>query len=576
MIRELSMRRTFALFGSAALFAGAVACSGGGSPTPPRPNDNGSGGSGTGGGSVSNAGSGNMSSGGGGGSTVIGIDTLLKSCGTSSLGQPQLRRLTRGELQRTLDDIFPQVKGKWTVSIPEAESALGFDNDPAVLTVGGQVAGKLLDTATDLASALVADDVLPQVLPCASAANHACAQTFLDQFGRRLFRRPLTQADKDRYLSFFDAQLAASDFKSAIKWLTIGLIQSPHAIYRREVGTLSGGEYQLSPHEIAGELAYMFTGTTPSADLLAQADAGQLDSPEHLTTIAGQLLATPAGQDTLQRFFKGWLSYDQIPSTLPNVSGFGAVAPDMVKETQAFIQQTVLTNRGGLKELLTASYTNPSQALSSFYGLPAPSADYAPVERPTGRGIGVLAQGSLIVAHSHEAASSPTLRGLLVFERLLCGKRPQVPPNVPTLVSASPGVKTTRQRYEEQHMAAGVACAGCHKNFDPLGFGFEHFDEGGRYRAKEGNFDINSAAMAAAPDGSTMSFTDQESLMNDIAGQATIHDCAAAYMATYAFGTNEACIGSSQVSDLRAGKIGLAEAFAKLASEPHFTKRDSQ
>ena len=27
------------------------------------------------------------------------------------------------------------------------------------------------------------------------------------------------------------------------------------------------------------ELAYMFTGTTPSAELLAQADAGQLDSP---------------------------------------------------------------------------------------------------------------------------------------------------------------------------------------------------------------------------------------------------------------------------------------------------------
>ena len=572
MIGEVSLRRTFAAFGSAALFASAIACSGGGSPTPPRPNDNGSGGNGSGGASVGNAGTGNMS-GGGGGSSVIGIEVLLKTCDTSALGQPQLRRLTRGELQRTLDDIFPQVKGKWAVSLPEAESALGFDNDPAVLTVGGQVAGKLLDTATDLATALVADDVLPQALSCASAANHACAQTFLEQFGRRLFRRPLTQADRDRYLSFFDAQLAASDFKSAIKWLTIGLIQSPHAIYRREVGTLSGGEYQLSPHEIAGELAYMFTGTTPSADLLAQADAGQLDSPEHLTTIAGQLLATPAGHDTLQRFFKGWLSYDQIPGTLPNVSGFAAVAPDMVKETQAFIQQTVLTDRGGLRELLTASYTNPSQALSSFYGLPAPSTDYAKVERPTGRGVGVLAQASLIAAHSHEAASSPTLRGLLVFERLLCGKRPQVPANVPTLVAPSPGVKTTRERYEDQHMAAGTVCAGCHKNFDPLGFGFEHFDEAGRYREQEQGLPIDSSGSLSEGDKQLFAFSGLDELAKNLSEQQRVGLCSSGYVNAYAFANAVACLGETRRTEFVTGKLGFIDYYASLAAEPSLTRR---
>ncbi|HYP76946.1 MAG TPA: DUF1588 domain-containing protein, partial [Polyangiaceae bacterium] len=506
MKREASTRHARALFGSAALLLGSVACSAGGAADSPARGGDGSGGNASGGasGNSANAGTGDTSS--GAAPSSIGIATLLKSCGTSALGQPLLRRLTRGELQRTLDDIFPQLKGKWTVSIADAESSLGFDNDPAVLTMGGQVAGKLLDTASALATALVADDTLPQVLPCAaSTPNHACAQTFLDQFGRRLFRRPLTQADRDRYLSFFDARLAASDFKSALRWMTVGLIQSPHAIYRREVGTLSGSEYELSQHEIAAELAYMYTGTTPSAELLAQADAKQLDSPEHLTSIAGQLLATPAGQETLQRFFKAWLSYDQLPGSLPNVSGFSAVAPDMVRETQTFIQQVVLAGRGGPRELLTAPYTTPSQALSTFYGLPAPSADYAKVDRPEGHGIGVLAQGSVIAAHSHETASSPTLRGLLVFERLLCGQRPQVPANVPTLVAATPGVKTTRQRYEEQHMAAGSGCPTCHKLFDPLGFGFEHYDEAGRYRDQEVGLPINSASSLS--DGNTQLFT---------------------------------------------------------------------
>ena len=575
MKRALSSRGALALLGSAALLAGSVACSAGGGVNgqPRGASGNGSGGDDNvgAGGSAANAGSGNMS---GGGGSSIGLTTLLKACGTSALGQPQLRRLTRGELQRSLDDIFPQLKGKWTVSIAEAESPLGFDNDPAVLSVGGQVAGKLLDTATELATALVADDALPQVLPCAtSKADRSCAQTFLDQYGRRLFRRPLSQADQDRYLSFFDARLLASDFKSALRWMTVGLIQSPHAIYRREVGTLSGSEYQLTPHEIAGELAYMFTGTTPTPELLAKADAGQLDSPEHLTEIAGQLLATPGGQDTLQRFFKGWLSYDQLPGSLPNVSGFTAIAPDMVKETQSFIQQVVISERGGPRELLTASYTTPSQALAQFYNLPAPSADYAKVERPEGRGVGVLAQGSLITAHSHEAASSPTLRGLLVFERILCGQRPQVPDNVPTLVAASPGVKTTRQRYEEQHMAAGSSCKACHKLFDPLGFGFEHYDEAGRFRDQEVGLPINSSGSLMDGNTELFKFSGLDELAKNLSTQERVALCSSGYVNAFAFANAVACLGETRRSEFVAGKLGFIDYFASLAAEPSLTRR---
>jgi hypothetical protein len=572
--QRTSLGRTCVLIGSAALLASSVACSAGGDPDSVGRGGSSGSGSGSSGasGSSPTAGSGNAGS--GAAPSSIGITTLLESCDSSALGRPQLRRLTRGELQRTLDDIFPQVKGKWAVSIAETESSLGFDNDPAVLTVGGQVAGKLLETASALATALVADDVLPQVLPCAaSSANRACAQTFVEQFGRRLFRRPLTQADQDRYLSFFDARLAASDFKSALRWTTVGLIQSPHAIYRREIGTLSGAEYQLSQHEIAGELAYMFTGTTPSAELLAQADMGQLSSPEQLTTVAGQLLATPAGQEVLQRFFKAWLGYDQIPSVLPNVSGFAAVAPDMVQETQAFIRQVVLAGRGGPKELLTASYTTPSQALSSFYNLPAPSANYEKVERPAGRGIGVLAQGALIVAHSHETASSPTLRGLLVYERLLCGQRPQVPPDVPTLVSASPGVKTTRQRYEEQHMAAGTGCNNCHKFFDPLGFGFEHFDEAGRYREQEIGLPIDSSGSLSDRDIQLFNFSGLDELAKGLSEQQKVGLCSSGYVNAFAFANNVACLGETRRSEFVSGKLGFIDYYASLAAEPSVTRR---
>jgi len=53
-----------------------------------------------------------------------------------------------------------------------------------------------------------------------------------------------------------------------------------------------------------------------------------------------------------------------------------------------------------------------------------------------------------------------------------------------------------------------------------------------------------------------------------------IQQCVAAYMAAYAFGSGEACIGAGQVTALQAGTIGLADAFVQLAAEPHFTKRN--
>jgi hypothetical protein len=564
------------MLSNAALLAALAGCSASGkAPGPSKPNSAAGGAAGApalGGGGLGSSGA--SSSAAGTTSTAIGIDALTKTCAASELGRPQLRRLTRSELQRTLDDVFPQVKGKWSVAISsEVKSSLGFENDPALLTIGSQVASQLLDTATSLATVVTAPDTLPALLPCStSAADHTCAQTFLSQYGRRLFRRPLAQPDLDRYLGYFDARLAASDFPSALRWMLTGLIQSPHAIYRREIGANQNGEYQLSQYEIATELAYTFTGTTPSSDLLAQADAGQLQTPAQLLAAASQMLASPAGQEVVQQFFRSWLGYDQVPSTLANFSDFASVSADMVQETQTFLQAVVLTGRGGAKDLLTAPFTTPSTALASLYGFPAPATNFAKVTRPAGRGLGVLAQASLIAAHSHETASSPTLRGLLVFERFLCGTRPQVPPNVPTLVPPSPGQKTTRQRYEEQHMAAGTSCPTCHKLFDPLGFGFEHYNEAGRYRDLDSGLPINSSGQLAIG-GQMLPFAGLDDLATDLASQDSVGVCVSGYINAYAFANPTACLGETRRSEFVKGTLGFVDYLASLAAEPSFTRR---
>jgi hypothetical protein len=71
-------------------------------------------------------------------------------------------------------------------------------------------------------------------------------------------------------------------------------------------------------------------------------------------------------------------------------------------------------------------------------------------------------------------------------------------------------------------------------------------------------------------------FNGEEELARGLSEQPVVAQCVAAHMATFAYGSAEACIGASQVAALQSGSIGLAEAYARLATEPHFTKRNAQ
>jgi hypothetical protein len=525
--------------------------------------------SGSGGVSGSSGASGTSGSGGSAGQ-IGGV-----GCDTATLGAATLRLLTKRELENTLNDIFPSVAGQWSDTLPaNVVNGYGFENDAANV-VGNQLAGALLDTAQSVATA-VTGSALAGILPCSSsAADHACAQTFLDQYGQRLFRRPLTATESSRYLALFDTGLAASDFPTALKWVVTGLIQSPNAVYRSELGTVaSDGKRQLSGYELATELAYTFGGTTPSQALLDKLGA---DPNADRLAEAKSLLATENGKEVVQHFFEAYLGYSLVTSVTRNLPDgappFADLGRDMVKETREYVNQMLLASPGGVVELLTSPTTYPTKSLAGLYGLPAPAADFAPVTRPAGMGIGILAQGSFLSSHANTDASSPTLRGLFPFYRLMCKEKRNPPPGVPMISSAAPA-NTTRERYEVQHMKQGTGCPGCHSFFDPIGFGFEHFDQIGAYRAQQNGEDINSAAEVVDPDtGNTLfAFTGQEDMMTQFAQQPETYDCFAAYMATYAFGSSESCLASTQAESMQAG-TGIVEAFSTLATEPHFSQR---
>ena len=507
--------------------------------------------------------------------TPDGPENPMAECPSSLAGEPALRRLTRREVENSLRDVFPVLGEAWrsTLSVDTVAES-GFDNDNEQLLVSKQTARELADTAESVGSAVASN--ITQVLPCASTAPDAsCAAQYLDGVGLRLLRHPLSDAERASYLAFFDTALTATgDFAQAVGWLTRGLIESPAFVYRREIGTPQGDVQQLDQYEIATELAYTFSGTAPSTELLGRAERGELTSPEALEATARELLASPRGRDVIQAFFDSYVGHPRVTSIAKElVTNFAPLREQMLEETRRFVEEVIVNRGGGTKELLTANITALTPQLAQFYGgdFPAPASDYAVVERPVGKGIGLLAQGAVLATLSQPDGSSPTKRGLWVYKRLLCNAVPPVPPNIPELDEPQPGMRTTRQRYEEDH--AQGSCQGCHSMWDPIGFGFEHFNEAGQYRPDEGGLPIDTLSHVDDDGQRLFDFDGQEDLMTQLALQPVVAHCLSSYVATFAFGEALTCAAESRRGDFMNGSIGFVDYLASLAAEPRFTER---
>jgi len=506
-----------------------------------------------------------------------GTDIARGRCEASVLGPPTFRRLTRNEIENTILDVFPQISGQWDgVEMgPDPLSSLGFSNGGGNLEVGPQTAKEINRTAEAVADLVTDANTLQNVLSCAGSANTACAEDFIETFGERLFRRPLTSDERSSYVDHFESVADASDFATGIKWTLVALLQSPNTIYRAEVGERDGSTRRLTPNEIASQLSYNFGGSPPSSALLAMAEAGDLDDPATRVEQARQLLATARGQEIVHQFFREWIGYRQVEAETRNDQQFESLRTAMAEETKRFIEQVVYEEDGDVRDLLLADYTVLNQQLASYYGFGSASGDYQVVQRPAEWGVGILAQASFLATNAHAEYSSPTLRGLLVFSRLLCNARPEAPNDVPSLMETEHiEAATTRERYETVH-AADPFCQGCHAAFDPLGFAFEHFDQFGRYRATENGNEIDASGSTRIG-GQSVEFDGLNDLAQRMADSNTATDCVSGLLSLYTFGGEEVCLQEDARTALAEGEIGLIDFIAELAASDHFVERTAE
>ncbi|HVY29528.1 MAG TPA: DUF1588 domain-containing protein [Polyangiaceae bacterium] len=416
-----------------------------------------------------------------------------------------------------------------------------------------------IDAATDYAfsSAAQAGTVLSCVPTSAADANCPLSKV-LGTFGRRAFRRPLTDADVARYASVATdiAAEPGSSILIGLKYAISAILQSPEFLYRVELGAPSaadGGRNKYSDFEMASRLASLLWGSVPDDALLDAAASGKLSTSDGVKTQAMAMLASQKVHASFNDFTSDLYGLDPS-SGMPLSTTFKdpKIYPNWTPTLLAAMQQELSMRideaafNGDYLSLYDSSVVFVNNELAKIYGLPTQAVDgFRRVTLDAGSPrVGLLGSGAMLAANGLPQRTSPTLRGRFVSEQLLCKTVPPPPANVNLTALDMPPAGASVRVVLEQHRK-NPSCAACHALMDPIGLGLENFDSVGSYRTME-----NGAPIDATGELDGAAFKDEASLSTALRNHPNAASCFVTKLYEHAQGRAPLAVDAAVIDSL--------------------------
>ena len=342
-----------------------------------------------------------------------------------------------------------------------------------------------------------------ELLGCTpTLANDDCIRAFIRDYGRRLYRRNLSGDELQRWLEVA-TELGADHPHVGAKMVLTGMLQSPHFLYRVELGEpdpQNPQQLRYTSIEMASRLSFLLWNSTPDDQLLSVAHRGDLTDTLKLREQVNRMVAQPRSRIAIQDFFSQYLDLGRLeeverdPLLYP---GYNSSLPSaMETEVRLLVDDIIFRNKGDIRDLFTEPRGYVNRALAELYGVEAPGASdvaFVPVEFPAAsKRAGILTLGAFLTMNAHPTETSPTLRGKYIRERVLCQAVPAPPDDIDLNLESEPGEEpaTLRERLEEHRN--NPSCYGCHAYIDPPGFLFENFDSVGAFRTEENGHPIDA------------------------------------------------------------------------------------
>lgn len=544
---------------------------------------------------------------GGGAANMGGGDAAPLDC-SGIPGVTPLRRLSTQQYQNTVRDLLTTSGlSSLSATVQPLLDAAPADSTLVFTGLDNRVSGQHLSTWFDVAIAVgdrVSTDQASRTAiagPCATATSLSatCVDGFLNGFGRRALRRPLTTEEASRLRALNDGVRPAPE---ALRAMVVTLLLSPSFLNHVEVdGTATAqGPLQLTAFELASRLSYTFWQTLPDDALLDAAASGALLTEAGYQAQLTRLFDDPRTRRTLWLFWREWLKLDAFSGFATGRPGFRSLTQglrfgepghdhyaDMVQEVKALTEYVTFDRPASFETLLSTDVSLTRSAdLAAVYGVPVFSGTGEPPRFTDGSRKGLLQRAALLVNNVEQ--TNPFHRGALLRRTILCDPLPQPDPNNLPPGSLDPPVSsatdTTRQRYEKK-IAGNNLCVGCHETFTPMGYVQESYDAIGRFRTTEKIYDEQTGTLLADLPLSTsavarVAFDDER----PVAGPAELNQriiesgraaaCLAKNFTRFtarreATSNVDRCAEAELATRLR-GASTLAEVFRSIAEAPSF------
>ena len=334
----------------------------------------------------------------------------------------------------------------------------------------------------------------------------------LVDFAARAYRRPLSAAERADILAYYKSLRSQNGLshEDAMRQTLVSILVSPEFLYRVDLvddgapaqkgglikaAHVTGRAYSTAPlssYALASRLSYFIWASTPDAELLRHAAAGDLNQPQVLLAQTRRMLKDPKVSGLATEFTGNWLAFRQFETNnTVDRARFPTFDADlreaMFQEPIRFMQDNIQNDRSVL-DLLYADYTFVNPPLARHYGMPEVKGDtshWVRVDNASkyGRG-GVLPMAVFMTQYSPGLRTSPVQRGHWVVSKVLGMAIPPPPPVVPELPSDESKTELPIRQMLEQHHK-NPFCAGCHQRFDSFGLVFEGYGPVGEARGQD-------------------------------------------------------------------------------------------
>lgn len=367
----------------------------------------------------------------------------------------------------------------------------------------------------------------PDVVTCDPSNRDGCTAQIVREQGLRILRHPVEDARVDRYVA---AAATQSSFEAGVYVVIGALLSSPDFLYRLERGrdAESGAPRALTSYEVASRLSYAIWRSMPDETLFAAAADDALQTREQVQAQVRRMLDDPRARPVVVDFHSWWLQLEQSRNVFRDPEAYPSFDEDdpgrWIAETERFVEHAVFDGEGSLYELFGANYSLVGPELAETYGVDASDAS-TPTELPAAERAGLLTQASMTAGHAPDVRVGPIYRGAFLYRQVLCGDISDPPADIPPLPDADPHASLREQI--ELTTQSNQPCAGCHDQFNPLGFALGRYDALGRFAALDVNgSEVDDAVVLQGPgDLRGVAVTGGVELANEIAASAVLRDC---------------------------------------------------